>query len=105
MKAKAGNVDIDISKEFTAEQLKKVDKIIDRFKDRPGALIPVLEEVQMALEFLPMPILKIIAKGLNQSGLRSGDVLFIFHHDPARQVYRPRMFGNRLLRPGWQGHL
>ena len=65
MKAKTGNVDIDISKEFTREQLKKVDKIIDKFKDRPGALIPVLEEVQMALEFLPMPILKIIAKGLN----------------------------------------
>ena len=64
MKAKAGNVDMDISKEFTPEQLKKVDKIIDRFKDRPGALIPVLEEVQMVLEFLPMPILKIIANGL-----------------------------------------
>ena len=64
MKAKAGNVDMDISKEFTPDQLKKVDKIIDRFKDRPGALIPVLEEVQMVLEFLPMPILKIIANGL-----------------------------------------
>jgi NADH-quinone oxidoreductase subunit E/NADP-reducing hydrogenase subunit HndA len=64
MKAKAVNIDIDISKEFTPEQLKKVDKIIERFKDRPGALIPVLEEVQMVLEFLPMPILKIIANGL-----------------------------------------
>lgn len=65
MKAKAGNVDIDISKEFTPEQLKKLDGIIAKSKDKPGALIPVLEEAQMALEFLPMPILKIIAKGLN----------------------------------------
>lgn len=65
MKAKAGNLDIDITKEFTPEQLKKVDDIIAKYKTKPGALIPVLEEAQMALEFLPMPILKIIANGLN----------------------------------------
>jgi NADH:ubiquinone oxidoreductase subunit E len=64
MKAKAKRVDIDISKEFTPEQLQKVDEIIERSKERPGSLIPVLEEVQIVLEFLPMPILKIIAKGL-----------------------------------------
>jgi len=65
MKAKAGNVDIDISKEFTPEQLKKLDEIIATNKDKAGALIPVLEQAQGVLEFLPMPILKIIAKGLN----------------------------------------
>jgi len=65
MKAKAGNVDIDISKEFTPEQLKKLDGIIAKYKTKPGSLIPVLEEAQMLLEFLPMPILKIIAAGLN----------------------------------------
>ncbi len=65
MKAKAGNVDIDISKEFTPEQLKKLDEIIAENKDKAGALIPVLEQAQMVLEFLPMPILKIIASGLN----------------------------------------
>ena len=36
MKAKAGNVDIDISKEFTPEQLKKLDEIIAKYKDKPG---------------------------------------------------------------------
>jgi NADH:ubiquinone oxidoreductase subunit E len=65
MKAKAGNVDIDISKEFTPEQLKKLDDIIAKNKNKPGSLIPVLEEAQGVLEFLPMPILQIIAKGLN----------------------------------------
>ena len=65
MKAKAANVDIDISKEFSKEQLKKLDEIIARNKDKAGSLIPVLEEAQGILEFLPMPILKIIAKGLN----------------------------------------
>jgi len=65
MKAKAANVDIDISKEFSKEQLKKLDEIIARNKDKAGSLIPVLEEAQGILEFLPMPILQIIAKGLN----------------------------------------
>jgi len=61
---KAGNGDFDIHKEFTAEQLAKLDEIIKKSKDKPGSLIPVLEEAQMVLEFLPMPILQIIAKGL-----------------------------------------
>src|SRR5208283_3276984 len=65
MKSQAANDEIDISKEFTAEQLKKLDEIIVRNKDRPGSLIPVLEQAQNVLEFLPMPILKIIATGLN----------------------------------------
>jgi len=62
---KAGNGDLDIQKEFTTEQLAKLDEIIKKSKDKPGALIPVLEEAQMLLGFLPMPILQTIAKGLN----------------------------------------
>jgi NADH:ubiquinone oxidoreductase subunit E len=65
MKAKAANLNIDITKEFTPEQLKKLNEIIAKNKDKAGSLIPVLEEAQMVLEFLPMPILKIIASGLN----------------------------------------
>lgn len=65
MKAKKIDLDIDIKKEFTPEQLKKMEEIIAKYKNKPGALIPVLEEVQMVLQFLPMPILKIIANGLN----------------------------------------
>jgi NADH:ubiquinone oxidoreductase subunit E len=63
---KAGNGDLDFTKEFKAAQLAKLDEIIANHKGEPGALIPVLEEAQMVLEFLPMPILEIIAKGLNQ---------------------------------------
>jgi NADH:ubiquinone oxidoreductase subunit E len=65
MKSQDGNGDIDMYKEFTAEQLEKLDEIITRNRDRPGSLIPVLEEAQAVLEFLPMPILRIIARGLN----------------------------------------
>ena len=56
--------DVDITKEFTSEQLKKVDEIIGRHKNKPGGLIPVLEEVQGVLGFLPIPIQEIIAEGL-----------------------------------------
>jgi NADH:ubiquinone oxidoreductase subunit E len=55
---------VDINKEFTPGQLKKVDEIIKRFKGKPGGLIPVLEEVQGILGFLPVPIQEIIAEGL-----------------------------------------
>jgi NADH:ubiquinone oxidoreductase subunit E len=65
MKPHTANDDIDISKEFTPEQLKDLDEIIARNKDKPGSLIPVLEQAQLVLDFLPMPILKIIASGLN----------------------------------------
>jgi len=65
MASQVANDEIDIYKEFTAEQLKKLDEIIAQNKDKPGALIPVLEQAQMVLEFLPMPILEIIANGLN----------------------------------------
>jgi NADH:ubiquinone oxidoreductase subunit E len=56
--------DVDIAKEFTPEQLKKVDEIVKRFKGKPGGLIPVLEEVQGVLGFLPVSIQELIAHGL-----------------------------------------
>ena len=56
--------EVDIAKEFTPGQLKKVDEIVERFKGKPGGLIPVLEEVQGVLGFLPVPIQEIIARGL-----------------------------------------
>jgi NADH:ubiquinone oxidoreductase subunit E len=56
--------DVDIAKEFTPEQLKKVDEIVKRFKGKPGGLIPVLEEVQGVLGFLPVSIQELIAQGL-----------------------------------------
>ncbi len=56
--------EIDIAKEFTAEQMGKVGEIIARHKGKPGGLIPVLEEAQGVLGFLPIPIQEVIAEGL-----------------------------------------
>lgn len=55
----------ELLKEFTAEQIATLDGIIARYKGKPGGLIPVLEEAQVALEFLPISVQKRVAEGLN----------------------------------------
>ena len=57
--------DTELLEEFTSEQIQKLDAIVEKFKDKPGGLIPALEEAQVVLEFLPIPVQKRIAKGLN----------------------------------------
>ena len=57
--------DTELLKEFTKEQVAKLDSIIEKFKGKPGGLIPVLEEAQVALEYIPMSVQKRIASGLN----------------------------------------
>jgi NADH:ubiquinone oxidoreductase subunit E len=42
--------------DFTSEQLAQVDEIISGYKGKPGALIPVLEQVQDVCGYLPMAI-------------------------------------------------
>lgn len=55
----------ELLKEFTTEQVAKLDAIITRHRGKPGGLIPVLEEAQVALEYLPVSVQKKVAKGLN----------------------------------------
>jgi len=50
--------------EFTAEQWAAVDAVIKKYKKKPGSLIPVLEEVQEAIGYLPKPVMKRVALGL-----------------------------------------
>lgn len=55
----------DLLKEFKPEQIAKLDAIIQKHRGRPGALIPVLEEAQVVLEYLPVSAQKRVAEGLN----------------------------------------
>jgi len=55
----------ELLKEFTEEQVEKLEAIIAKFKGKPGGLIPVLEEAQVALEYLPVSVQKKVAKELN----------------------------------------
>jgi len=51
-------------KEFTSEQLAAVDAVIERYKGKPGSLIPVLEDIQEILGYLPKSIQRRVAIGL-----------------------------------------
>ncbi|HQP46968.1 MAG TPA: NAD(P)H-dependent oxidoreductase subunit E, partial [Flexilinea sp.] len=57
--------DLELMKEFTPEQIEKLDGIISKYKGKPGGLIPVLEEAQITLEYLPVSVQKRVAQGLN----------------------------------------
>jgi NADH:ubiquinone oxidoreductase subunit E len=57
--------DTELLKDFTPEQVNQLNAIINKHKGKPGGLIPVLEEAQVALEYLPISVQKKIAEGLN----------------------------------------
>lgn len=50
--------------EFTSEQLAAVDAVMERYRDNPGSLIPVLEDIQEILGYLPKSIQRRVALGL-----------------------------------------
>ena len=45
----------------------RLDEVIAEYKDKPGALIPVLQIAQGIFGYLPEPVLKHVALGLNKS--------------------------------------
>jgi len=55
----------DLLQEFTPDQISALDRVIEGGKGKPGSLIPVMEEAQTILGFLPEPVLKRIARGLD----------------------------------------
>jgi NADH:ubiquinone oxidoreductase subunit E len=48
------------------ELLARLDEVIDRYEDKPGALIPVLQQAQGIFGYLPEVALKRIAKRMNK---------------------------------------
>lgn len=50
--------------EISREEWEKIDQVIGRYKERRGALIPVLKEVQDICGYLPQRVQNRIAQGL-----------------------------------------
>lgn len=50
--------------EFTEQQWQQVDALVSKYRDKPGALIPVLEEVQGITGYLPESVQRRVARGL-----------------------------------------
>ncbi len=53
--------------DITAEMFRKIDGIVDRYKDKPGSLIPVLQQAQDVCGYLPHVVQRHIAKGMKMS--------------------------------------
>lgn len=49
---------------FTSDQWDQIDTVLSKFCGKPGALIPVLEEIQEISGYLPESIQRHVAKGL-----------------------------------------
>ena len=54
-----------LTEEFGEEAVAKVDEVIEKYREVPGALITVLHKVQGILGFLPFLAQKKVAAGLN----------------------------------------
>jgi NADH:ubiquinone oxidoreductase subunit E len=52
---------------ITPEMYRKIDSIIERYKDKPGSLIPVLQQAQEVCGYLPHAVQRHVAKGLKMS--------------------------------------
>jgi NADH:ubiquinone oxidoreductase subunit E len=57
---------LDLPKyKLTAKESKAVDKIISKFDKSRSSLIPVLQEIQDSVGFLPLDVQRRVAKGIN----------------------------------------
>jgi NADH-quinone oxidoreductase subunit E len=59
---------VEINPDLTTEVVAQVDGIIDRFSGVPGCLIPVLEDCQEAVGYLPVELQEYIGRRLNIPG-------------------------------------
>jgi NADH:ubiquinone oxidoreductase subunit E len=55
----------ELLKDFEPEQIEKLDEIVEKYKGQDGGLIPVLEQAQELLGFLPVVVQKRIGRELN----------------------------------------
>jgi len=56
------------NEDLTPEVMTKVDRIIETFQGKPGCLIPVLEETQGVVGYLPVELQEYVGERLNIPG-------------------------------------
>ena len=57
-----------------------VSAVVERLKDKPGALLPVLHGIQDALGYVPPAAVPLIAEGLNLSRADVHGVISFYHY-------------------------
>jgi formate dehydrogenase subunit gamma len=66
-----------------------LDRIIDRHQGRPGALLPILHDVQDAFAHVPDAAVPVIAEALNLSRAEVHGVLTFYHDFRREPAARP----------------
>jgi len=73
-----------------ADFLTVVNGVLERLRGEPGALLPILHEVQDALGHIPSDVVPVIAEALNLSRAEVHGVVTYYHHfrsqPPGRHV-------------------
>lgn len=64
----------------SAETLALVDEVLTRRAAEPGALLPILHELQDSLGFIPADVVPRIAEALNLSRAEVHGVITYYHH-------------------------
>lgn len=69
-----------------------ISRIIAGLKDKPGALLPILHEIQDELGYIPAEAVPVIAKDLNLTRAEVHGVVSFYHHfrseAPGRHIMR-----------------
>lgn len=65
---------------LTPEQQEALDAILERLRDLPGALFPILHAVQGEFGYVPPASVPAIAKALNRSRAEIHGVISFYHH-------------------------
>ncbi len=60
-------VTIAADESITPEMYRKIDAIVEKYRDKPGSLIPVLQHAQEVCGYLPHAVQRYIAKGMKMS--------------------------------------
>jgi NADH:ubiquinone oxidoreductase subunit E len=53
--------------EFPPSMMEEIDRVIKKYRDKPGSSIPVLQRCQQIVGYLPPEVQKRVAKGLNMT--------------------------------------
>jgi formate dehydrogenase subunit gamma len=79
----------DVGSLFPSDMQATVHSALQRHAAEPGALLPVLHDVQDALGYIPGSAVPLIAKGLNLSRAEVHGVIKYYHHfrsEPAGRI-------------------
>ena len=86
---------------FTSGQWQLIDEVIQKFKDKPGALIPVLEEIQGITGYLPESVQRTGCFRFElaaEPGLWGDHLLFFLYHEAQGQAPDSSLLRNSLPR-------